>query len=144
MCAAPRPRLSHSSEAGGTGRTAAGHLRAAPALAVQPSPCSPARVPRPRGRSPQPNKLSSPLLASEPRGETLPAHPPPPALTPRGRAGRHGSALRPPRTEPRDAPSGRAGSDRAGGRQPPLLPLSSVSGWTAVSVAMSAAGLEPE
>lgn len=60
--------------------------------------------------------------------------------------------------DPAPRPGGPTGRTRGGGRagqrggerrqgaerRPPRLPLSSVSGWTAVSVAMSAAGLEPE
>lgn len=100
---------------------------------------------------PCPHKVLSPPFQTfsrsppEPRGEARPRCPaPPPAPGTAGpercRAGAAGAE--PALAAVAPGQGGRGGA--AGERRQPRLPLSSVSGWTAVSVAMSAAGLEPE
>lgn len=83
----------------------------------------------------------------EPQGEARPRCPPPPpalgtAELPRQRPPRWSCGGDPALAAVAPGQGGRGGA--AGERRQQRLPLSSVSGWTAVSVAMSAARLEPE
>lgn len=134
--------------------------------------CPPSRIPRHRDASPYPLSLHpaspsartkfyflhftpSPASHLSPAGRRLPtalrhslrrrgaggAAAAAPAVRPAGTAGEDPGQGEGSRGRP-----GRRGQGAAAGseRRRPRLPLSSVSGWTAVSVAMSAAGLEPE